>query len=45
MDMHGWWDAAAAIVTAVGLKILGAIVLYFIGRKLISVPSACCRDF
>jgi small conductance mechanosensitive channel len=37
MDMHGWWDAAAAIVTAVGLKIIGAIVLYFIGRKLISV--------
>jgi small-conductance mechanosensitive channel len=35
--MHGWWDAAAAIVTAVGLKIIGAIVLYFIGRKLISV--------
>lgn len=37
MDMHGWWDAAAAIITAVGFKIIGAAVLYFIGRKLISV--------
>ena len=37
MDMHGWWDAAAAIATAVGFKIIGAVVLYFIGRKLISV--------
>src|SRR5271168_1317744 len=37
MDVHGWWDAAAAIITAVGFKIIGAAVLYFIGRKLISV--------
>src|ERR1700733_10407317 len=37
MDVHGWWDAAATIMTAVGLKIIGAAVLYFIGRKLISV--------
>ncbi len=37
MDMHGWWDAAATIITAVGFKIIGAAVLYFIGRKLISV--------
>ena len=37
MDMHGWWDAAATIMTAVSFKIIGAAVLYFIGRKLITV--------
>src|ERR1700677_3449589 len=37
MDTHGWWDAAAAIVTAVGLKVIGAAVLYFVGRKLITL--------
>jgi small conductance mechanosensitive channel len=37
MDMHGWWDAAAAIITAVGLKVIGAGVLYIVGRKLIAV--------
>jgi small conductance mechanosensitive channel len=37
MDTHGWWDAAAAVVTAVGLKIIGAAVLYVIGRKLITL--------
>jgi small conductance mechanosensitive channel len=37
MDTHGWWDAAAAVGTAVGLKIIGAAVLYVIGRKLITL--------
>jgi len=37
MDMHGWWDAAVTIMTAVGLKIVGAVVLYIIGRRLITM--------
>jgi small conductance mechanosensitive channel len=37
MDMHGWWDAAVTIITAVGLKIVGAAVLYIIGRRLITM--------
>jgi small conductance mechanosensitive channel len=37
MDMHGWWDAAGTLITAVGFKIVGAVILYFIGRWLISM--------
>lgn len=36
MDVKVWWAEAAPILTAVGLKIIGAIVLYMIGRWLIS---------
>lgn len=36
MDVHGWWDAAGTMITAVGFKIIGAVILYFIGRRLIS---------
>jgi small conductance mechanosensitive channel len=35
MDVYNWWNTAAPIITAVGFKIVGAAVLYFIGRKLI----------
>jgi small conductance mechanosensitive channel len=37
MNINVWWASAAPILTAVGLKILGAIVLYMVGRWLISV--------
>ena len=37
MNLNTWAMAAAPIVTAVGLKILGAVVLYMIGRWLISM--------
>jgi small conductance mechanosensitive channel len=36
MNLHTWWASTAPILTAVGLKIIGAIVLYMIGRWLIS---------
>ncbi|MFZ4690629.1 MAG: mechanosensitive ion channel family protein [Polymorphobacter sp.] len=36
MDVNSWWTTAMPIVTAVGLKIIGAIVLYMVGRWLIS---------
>ncbi|WP_426168087.1 mechanosensitive ion channel family protein [Sandarakinorhabdus sp. DWP1-3-1] len=36
MDINNWWVTAVPIVTAVGLKIIGAIVLYMVGRWLIS---------
>ena len=35
MDLHGWWIAELPILTAVGLKIVGAVVLYMVGRWLI----------
>jgi small conductance mechanosensitive channel len=37
MDVHGWWNTAAPIITALGFKILGAVILYVVGRKLIEV--------
>ena len=36
MDIDAWWLTTAPIVTAVALKIVGAIVLYMVGRWLIS---------
>ncbi len=35
MELTSWWAAAVPIVTAVGLKIIGAIILYMVGRWLI----------
>jgi small conductance mechanosensitive channel len=35
MDLNSWWAATAPILTAIGLKIVGAVVLYMIGRWLI----------
>ena len=35
MDINSWWVATLPIITAVGLKIVGAIILYIIGRWLI----------
>ena len=40
MDVNGWWLAAAPIITAVGFKIVGAVVLYVIGRWLIGMAVA-----
>jgi small conductance mechanosensitive channel len=37
MDVGGWVAAAVPMITAVGLKIVGAIILYVIGRWLINV--------
>lgn len=34
-DMLSWWDSAAPIITTVAFKVVGAIVLYLIGRWLI----------
>ncbi|OYU14173.1 MAG: mechanosensitive ion channel protein MscS [Alphaproteobacteria bacterium PA4] len=36
MDMTNWMATAVPIITAVGLKIVGAILLYMVGRWLIS---------
>lgn len=36
MDIAGWWAAAAPILTNIGIKVLGGIVLYMVGRWLIS---------
>jgi small conductance mechanosensitive channel len=37
MDPQGWITAAIPMITAVGMKIIGAIVLYLVGRWLIGV--------
>jgi len=37
MDMTDWLTTAVPILTAVGLKIVGAIVLYMIARWLIGI--------
>jgi small conductance mechanosensitive channel len=37
MDFSNWMSTAVPIVTAVGLKIVGAIILYMVGRWLISL--------
>src|SRR5438105_4416904 len=37
MDVAGWMAAAVPMMMAIGLKIVGAIVLYTIGRWLISL--------
>ncbi len=37
MDVYGWWNTAAPIITAMVFKIVGAAILYVIGRKLIGV--------
>ena len=36
MDINSWWETALPIITAVGLRIVGAIILYMVGRWLIS---------
>jgi small conductance mechanosensitive channel len=35
MNIQAWWTSAVAILTVVGFKIVGAIVLYMVGRWLI----------
>ncbi|HKT20817.1 MAG TPA: mechanosensitive ion channel family protein [Stellaceae bacterium] len=35
MDMLSWWNSAAPIITTVAFKVVGAIVLYLVGRWLI----------
>jgi len=37
MDIQGWWNSASPLLIALVLKFIGAIVLYFIGRWLISL--------
>jgi small conductance mechanosensitive channel len=37
MDINTWWAAAAPIITTLGIKIVGAVLLYMIGRWLITV--------
>ena len=36
MDMTNWMSTAVPIVTAIGMKIVGAVILYMVGRWLIS---------
>jgi len=38
-DILNWWNATAPIITAVVFKIIGAIVLYLIGRWLIGLSA------
>jgi small conductance mechanosensitive channel len=37
MEVQNWWNMAAPMITAVGFKIVGAAVLYLVGRKLIAL--------
>jgi len=37
VNIQLWWAATAPLVVAVGLKIVGAVILYMIGRWLISL--------
>ena len=37
MDIHGWWDTAVPIITTVGIRIVGAGILYIIARWLIGL--------
>jgi small conductance mechanosensitive channel len=37
MDIHSWWDMAVPIITTVGIRIVGAGILYIIGRWLIGL--------
>ena len=42
MDIHGFVQSAIPLLTVFGLKVVGAIILWVIGRKLIGfarVPS------
>jgi small conductance mechanosensitive channel len=39
MDVYSWWNTAAPIITLVGFKIVGAAILYLIGRKLIGLAG------
>ena len=34
MDLNSWWNTVAPLVTAVLFKIVGAVVLYMVGRWL-----------
>ncbi len=36
MNIQAWWASTAPILTAIALKIVGAVVLYMVGRWLIS---------
>ena len=38
-DMFSWWNSAAPIVTAALFKIVGAVILYLIGRWLIGLST------
>lgn len=38
--VNEWWLTAGPIVTAIGLKVIGAIILYMVGRALISFALA-----
>jgi small conductance mechanosensitive channel len=40
MDIHGFVQSAIPLLTAFGLKVIGAIVLWVIGRKLIKFARA-----
>jgi small conductance mechanosensitive channel len=37
MDVVGWWTSAAPILTAIVFKVVGAGILYFVGRWLIRI--------
>jgi small conductance mechanosensitive channel len=37
MDVHVWWNTAAPLLTAVAFKVIGAVVLYMVGRWLIGL--------
>lgn len=37
MDIHSWWNTATPLITAVAFKVIGAAILYLVGRKLIAL--------
>ncbi len=37
MDVNSWWNSAAPLITAVVFKVVGAVVLYMVGRWLIGL--------
>ena len=43
MEMTNWLATAVPILTTVGLKIVGAVVLYMVGRWLIGIAINMMR--
>ena len=44
MNFNSWWAAELPLITALGLKIIGAIVLYMVGRWLIGLAIGIVRS-
>ena len=45
MDIHGWWDTAVPIITTVGIRIVGAGILYPCSRPSVSPLTLIAATF